>query len=208
MVIIRRNEDGSIANPDMVRQQTQQQNEQVAQQSVSHPALASKRGMQALSDSGRGIPLLYSEIANKINNAKDKPRKLKVLQDNDSVALRQVLRGAFDSKIEWAIPKGDDIPYTVNEAPVGTDHTILSQEAKKLYMFVKGGDNTIKQSQKELIFIQMLEGLCAEEAEFLITVVNQKVNNKYKGFTANLVKEAFDWDDNFMKKEKKPSFPV
>ena len=208
MVIIRRNEDGSIANPDMVRQQTQQQNEQLAQTTQSHPALASKRGMQALSDSGRGIPLLYSEIANKVNNAKDKPRKLKVLQDNDSVALRQVLRGAFDSKIEWAIPKGDDIPYTVNEAPVGTDHTILSQEAKKLYMFVKGGDNTIKQSQRELIFIQMLEGLCAEEAEFLLTVVNQKVNNKYKGFTANLVKEAFDWDDNFMKKEKKPSFPV
>ena len=206
MVIIRRNEDGSIANPDMVRQQTQTQNEQV-QQSVSHPALASKRGMQALSDSGRGIPLLYSEIANKVNNAKDKPRKLKVLQDNDSVALRQVLRGAFDPKIEWAIPKGD-VPYTVNEAPVGTDHTILSQEAKKLYMFVKGGDNSIKQSQRELIFIQMLEGLCAEEAEFLITVVNQKINNKYKGFTANLVKEAFDWDDNFMKKEKKPSFPV
>ena len=199
MVIIRRNEDGSIANPDMVRQQTQQQNEQV-QQSVSHPALASKRGMQALSDSGRGIPLLYSEIANKVNNAKDKPRKLKVLQDNDSVALRQVLRGAFDSKIEWAIPKGDDIPYTVNEAPVGTDHTILSQEAKKLYMFVKGGDNSIKQSQRELIFIQMLEGLSSEEAEFLVTVVNQKINNKYKGFTANLVKEAFNWDENFMKK--------
>ena len=65
MVIIRRNPDGSIANPDMVRQQTQQQNEQV-QQSVSHPALASKRGMQALSDSGRGIPLLYSEIASSL----------------------------------------------------------------------------------------------------------------------------------------------
>ena len=47
----------------------------------------------------------------------------------------------------------------------------------------------------------MLEGLCAEEAEFLITVVNKKVNNKYKGFTANLVKDAFDWDDNFMQKE-------
>ena len=207
MVIIRRNPDGSIANPDMVRQQQQQQNEQLAQTTQSHPALASKRGMQALSDSGRGIPLLYSEIAMKVNNAKDKPRKLKVLQDNDSVPLRQVLRGAFDTKIEWAIPKGD-VPYTVNEAPVGTDHTILSQEAKKLYMFVKGGDNSIKQSQRELIFIQMLEGLSAEEAEFLITVVNQKVNNKYKGFTANLVKEAFDWDDNFMKKEKKPSFPV
>ena len=58
MVIIRRNPDGSIANPDMVRQQTQQQNEQVQQQSVSHPTLASKRGMQALQDVGRAIPPL------------------------------------------------------------------------------------------------------------------------------------------------------
>jgi hypothetical protein len=207
MVIIRRNEDGSIANPDMVRQQTQQQNEQVQQQSVSHPALASKRGMQALQDVGRAIPPLMSEIATKVNNAKDKPRKLKVLRDHDSIPLRQVLKAAFDPKIEWAVPQGD-VPYTVNEAPLGTDHTILGQEAKRLYLFVKGGDNTIKQSQRELLFIQMLEGLSADEAEFLVAVVNNKINNKYKGFTANLVKEAFDWDDNFMKQEKKPSFPV
>ena len=31
------------------------------------------------------IPLLMSEIVTKVNNAKDKTRKLKVLQDNDSV---------------------------------------------------------------------------------------------------------------------------
>ena len=199
MVIIRRNPDGSIANPDLVRQQTQSQNEQLQQQAVSHPALASKRGMAALQDVGRAIPPLYSEIATKVNNAKDKPRKLKVLRDHDSIPLRQVLRGAFDPKIEWALPKGE-VPYSVNDAPIGTDHTVLSQEAKRLYLFVKGGDNSIKQSQKELLFIQLLEGLSAEEAEFLVAVVNKKVNNKYKGFTANLVKEAFNWDDNFMKK--------
>ena len=207
MVIIRRNEDGSIANPDQVRQQQQQQNEQMAQTTQSHPALASKRGMQALAESGRALPSLYSEIAMKVNNAKDKPRKLKVLRDHDSVALRQVLRGAFDPKIEWALPKGE-VPYTVNDAPIGTDHTVLSQEAKRLYLFVKGGDDTVKQNKRELLFVQLLEGLSAEEAEFLVAVVNKKVNNKYKGFTANLVKEAFDWDDNFMKKEKRPSFPV
>ena len=207
MVIIRRNPDGSISNPDLVRQQTQQQNEQLQQQPVSHPALASKKGMQALSESGRGVPPLMSEIAMKINNAKDKPRKLKVLRDHDSVSLRQVLKGAFHPDIKWAIPKGE-VPYTVNDAPIGTEHTVLSQEAKRLYLFVEGGDNTIKQSKKELLFVQMLEGLCAEEAEFLVTVVNKKINTKYKGFTANLVKEAFNWDDNFMKKEKRPSFPV
>jgi len=193
MVIIRRNPDGSIANPDMV----QQQNEQT-QQPISHPALASKRGMQALAESGRALPSLYSEIAMKVNNAKDKPRKLKVLRDNNSVPLRQVLKAAFDPKIQWALPKGD-VPYTVNDAPLGTEHTVLSQQAKRLYLFIKGGDNTLKQNKRELLFVQMLEGLSAEEAEFLIAVVNKKVNNKYKGFTANLVKEAFNWNDNFMK---------
>ena len=163
MVIIRRNPDGSIANPDLVRQQTQSQNEQLQQQPVSHPALATKRGMAALQDVGRAIPPLYSEIAMKVNNAKDKPRKLKVLRDHDSISLRQVLRGAFDPKIEWALPKGD-VPYTVNDAPIGTDHTILSQEAKRLYLFIKGGDDTVKQNKRELLFVQLLEGLSAEEA--------------------------------------------
>ena len=137
-------------------------------------------------------------LASQINNAKDKPRKLKVLRDHDSVALRQVLKGAFHPDIKWLLPKGD-VPYTPNDAPLGTDHTILSQEAKRLYLFIEGGDNAISQNKRETTFVQMLEGLSAEEAEFLIAVVNKKVNNKYKGFTANLVKEAFNWNDNFMK---------
>jgi hypothetical protein len=192
MVIIRRNEDGSI----------------IEEQAQSHPALATKRGMQALSEAGRSVPPLFSEIATKINNAKDKPRKLKVLQEHDSVALRQVLKGAFHPDIEWLLPPGD-VPYTANDAPIGTEHTILQQEAKRLYLFTKGGDDTLSNTKRETLFIQMLEGLCAEEAEFLIAVVNKKVNNKYKGFTANLVKDAFNWDDNFMQKEEKgPSYPV
>ncbi len=193
MVIIRRNPDGSI-----IDEQTTQ----------SHPALATKKGMQALSEAGRALPPMFHEIATKVNNAKDKPRKLKVLREHDTIPLRQVCKGAFDPNIEWLLPVGD-VPYEVNDAPVGTEHTLLSQEAKRLYLFTKGGDNTISQSKREMLFIQMLEGLCAEEAEFLITVVNQKVNNKYKGFTANLVKDAFNWNDNFMQKEEKgPSYPV
>ena len=191
MVIIRRNPDGSIASQEGMPQQTQ-----------SHPALATKMGMQALQDAGRSVPPLMSEIATKINNAKDKPKKLKVLKEHDSVALRQVLKGAFDPKIEWLLPKGD-VPYRKNDAPIGTDHTLLSQEAKRLYMFTKGGDNTLSNTKRETLFVQILEGLSGEEADFLVTVVNKKVNNKYKGFTANLVKEAFNWDDDFMKKDAK-----
>ena len=191
MVIIRRNPDGSIAS----------QEGGVNMNTPSHPALATKRGMQALADAGRPVSTLMNEIATKVNNAKDKPRKLKVLKDHDSVPLRQILKGAFDPKIEWLLPKGDDIPYNKNDAPIGTEHTLLNQEAKRLYLFTKGGDNTLSQNKRETLFIQMLEGLSAQEADFLVTVVNKKVNNKYKGFTANLVKEAFDWNDDFMKKE-------
>ena len=156
--------------------------------------------MAAMAESGRAVPPLFSEIATKINNAKDKPKKLKVLKEHDSVPLRQVLKGAFDPNIEWLLPDGD-VPYTANDAPVGTEHTLLQQEAKRLYLFTKGGDNSLSSTKRQTLFIQMLEGLSAEEAEFLVAVVNKKVNNKYKGFTANLVKDAFDWDDNFMKKD-------
>ncbi len=194
MVIVRRNEDGSII-------------EEQATTTQSHPALTTRRGMAAMSESGRSVPPMMHEIATKINNAKDKPRKLKILQENDSVALRQVLKGAFHPDIEWLLPLGD-VPYTANDAPIGTEHTLLSQEAKRLYLFTKGGDNTLSNTKRETLFIQMLEGLSAEEASFLVSVVNKRVNNEYKGFTANLVKDAFDWDDNFMQKEKRPSFQV
>ena len=192
-MIIRRNPDGSVIGEQATTQ--------------SHPALATRRGMNAMSDAGRAIPPLMSEIAMKVNNAKDKPRKLKVLQEHDSVPLRQVLKGAFDPKIEWLLPPGD-VPYTANDAPVGTEHTLLQMEAKRLYLFTKGGDNTLSSTKRELIFIQILEGLSAEEAAFLVSVVNKRVNNEYKGFTANLVKEAFNWDDDFMQKEARPSFQV
>ena len=185
-MIIRRNPDGSVIGEQATTQ--------------SHPALTTRQGMSAMSDSGRTVPPMMHEIATKVNNAKDKPRKLKVLQEHDSVALRQVLKGAFDPKIEWLLPPGD-VPYTANDAPVGTEHTLLSQEAKRLYLFTKGGDGSLSGNKRESIFIQMLEGLCAEEAQFLVAVVNQRVNNEYKGFTANLVKDAFNWDDDFMQKE-------
>ena len=78
---------------------------------------------------------------------------------------------------------------------------VLKPQADKIITL--GKKDTLSNTKRETLFIQILEGLSAEEADFLVTVVNKKVNNKYKGFTANLVKEAFNWDDNFMKKDVK-----
>ena len=140
-------------------------------------------------------PLLH-EILTKVNNAKDKPAKIAVLKKNDSVPLRQVLKGAFDPKIEWDLPEGTP-PYKVNEAPAGTEHTLLFTETKRLWHFVKGADPKLSKTRKEMMYIQMLEGLHADEAKLLINVKEKNLNATYKGLTDAVVKEAFGWNDDY-----------
>lgn len=140
--------------------------------------------------------LLISEILTKVNNAKDKPKKVEVLKTYDSQPLRQVLKGAFDPSIIWDLPDGTP-PYKENDAPAGTEHTLLSNEAKRLWHFVRGGDERLSKTKKETMFIQILEGLHADEAKLLISVVNKELNKSYKGLTDAAVKEAFGWNADY-----------
>ena len=143
--------------------------------------------------------LSYHEILTKVNNAKDKPKKLEVLRRYDTKELRSFLKGAFDPDLVWLLPEGKP-PYTPNDAPIGTEHTWLKQEVKRMFHFLQGGNTELSQSKRDNMFIQMLEGLSAEEADLLIKAKDKALNKEYKGLTGNLVKEAFDWDDSFMRK--------
>jgi len=146
-----------------------------------------------------GPTLTFHEILLKVNNAKDKPKKLKVLQHYNTAELRMVLKAAFDPKIEWLLPE-ERPPYQQNDAPEGTEHTYLKREARRLYHFIKGGNPNLSQNKREAMFVQILEGLTKEEADLLIAAKDKTLNKKYKGLTANLIKEAFNWNDSFMKK--------
>ena len=141
--------------------------------------------------------LLFSEILNKVHKAKTKAQKVEILQRYDTQALRMLLKASFDPTKEWVIPAGD-VPFTPNDAPEGTEHTVLAQETKKLWHFIKGADNETKQAQKENMFIQMCEGLCEAEAKLLIAAKDKRLHQVYKGLSKDVVKEAFGWDDNFM----------
>ena len=112
--------------------------------------------------------------------------------------LRMLMKGAFDPKLEWLMPEGAP-PYKPNEAPIGTEHTWLKQEVKRMFHFLKGGNPQLSQMKRDTMFIQMLEGLSDEEAKLLIQVKDKELNKHYKGLTANLVKEAFNWNDDFMR---------
>ena len=153
-----------------------------------------------MGNEGSGAPTAH-EIFTKINNAKDKPAKIAVLKQYDNQAMRMLLKAAFDPKIKFDLPAGDP-PFIRNEAPAGTEHTSLASEAKKLFHFVVGGNNTINKLKKETMFIQMLEGLQEKDADVLMSIKNKNLNNLYKGLTANLVKETFGWNDDFVRISK------
>ena len=140
---------------------------------------------------------LFSEVLDKVHKAKTKDKKVSILREHNTDSLRMLLKAAFDPKIEWVFPNGD-VPYTPNEAPAGTEHTLLLQESKKLWRFIKGADNVTKQPQKENMFFQMLEGLHESEAKLVVWAKDKKLHQHYKGLSSNVVKEAFDWDDNFL----------
>ncbi len=143
------------------------------------------------------MDLLISEILEKVSKVKTKKEKVKLLQEYNHNALRMVIKSSFDPKIEWALPDGD-VPYTRNDAPEGTEHTSLSYESRKLYHFIRGGNNQITQNKREAMFVQMLEGLHESEAAVLVAAKDKKLHQMYKGLSKNVVMEAFNWDDNFM----------
>jgi len=170
----------------------------MSKETMQNPNLMSKKAMErSMSTAGSQAPLA-SEIFTKVNNAKDKPKKIAVLKENDSKGLRMLLKAGFDPKIEFDMPEGAP-PYMPNEAPEGTEHTSLLSEAKRLYVFCKGGSN-IPKLKKETLFIQLLEGLHQKDAEALLTIKEKSLNKKYKGLTDSVVKEAFGWNDEYMTK--------
>tara|TARA_R100001129_G_scaffold10743_1_gene7113 strand:+ start:39 stop:545 length:507 start_codon:yes stop_codon:yes gene_type:complete len=140
---------------------------------------------------------LFSEILTKVAKLKTKKDKVEYLQKYNTDALRMVIKASFDPKIEWALPEGD-VPYRANEAPEGTEHTLLSQEARTLFNFIRGGNGQLTQNKRETMFVQMLEGLHADEAKLIVAAKDKKLHQVYKGLSANVVKEAFNWTDEYM----------
>ena len=129
-----------------------------------------------------------NEVLQKVSNAKTKKEKIKLLQEFNTQALRMLLIINFDDSVVSLLPPGD-VPYTPNDAPEGTEHTVLEKEARILHHFFKGGSN-IKQVKREQMFVQMLEGLSAGEAEALILAKDKKIGKRWK-ITKACVSEAF-----------------
>ena len=133
--------------------------------------------------------LLLSEVLRKVSNAKTKQEKINLLRKHNSNALRQLLIINFDDSVVSELPEGE-VPYTPNDAPAGTDHTRLEHEYRGLYRFFKGGAK-LSGLKRESMFVQLLEGLHADEAELMCLVKDGQLTSKYKRITKAVVSEAY-----------------
>lgn len=127
------------------------------------------------------------EVLERTAKAKKKADKVKILQDNKSGALMDVLRGTYDESIVWLLPSGDPPPYEPNK-PESTPSNLLKQCVKLAYL-VKGGPGKDMMSiRRERIFIELLESVHPEDAKILVDMINKR---PIKGVTKAVVKEAF-----------------
>ena len=130
---------------------------------------------------------LLTEVLEFVSKQRTKAKKVEVLKEYDTDALRAILIWNYEAVS--MLPEGQ-VPYSPNEAPKGTEHQQLSTEYKRLYHFVKGGNDALKPLRRESMFIQLLEGLHEDEAALLCKVKDRRLEEDYK-INLDIIKEAF-----------------
>ena len=135
------------------------------------------------------------EIFTEVEKEKSYKAKAEKLQEHETDGLKTILRGAFDTRIEWKIPTGKP-PYQESTAPDWDLADLqLVREARTLGRFATFEGRDTNQSQGlnklriEQLYIQLLEGLHPTEANIVIEMVKKKL--PYKGLTAKIANRAF-----------------
>ena len=129
------------------------------------------------------------EVLELVDKQRTKAKKIEILEEYSSDALKSILIWNFDQTVVSMIPEGT-VPFNKYEVPVGSDHTSLRREWKNLYHFVKGGNDQLSSMRRETMFIQMLEGLHPDEAEIVCLVKDKALEEKYN-ITYDMVKKAY-----------------
>lgn len=131
------------------------------------------------------MKLVY-EVIEQASKAKKKADKVRILQENDTWALKDILRGTLDDRVKWILPPGNP-PYTPNDGHNAPSN--LLKRNKDFRFFHKGGDGErMPAFKREEIFIGLIEAIHPEDAKLVIAMINKE---KLNGITKNVVEEAF-----------------
>jgi len=142
-------------------------------------------------------------------------KRVEVLKKYEHDSIKSILIWNFDESVISMIPEGE-VPYgepteqTVYSGSLsenisremsggqsatgqdldGRNKTSLRKEWVNLYNFVKGGNDSLTKTRREMMFINILRGLHPREAEILILVKDGLLTDRYR-LTKNMVSEAY-----------------
>jgi len=72
----------------------------------------------------------------------------------------------------------------------GRGKTSLRREWQNLYHYIKGGNDSLTKTRREMMFINLLRGLHPKESQVLCLVKDKVLQNKYK-ITKDIVETAY-----------------
>jgi len=126
------------------------------------------------------------EVLEEVSKKKTKADKIKVLKENETWGLKDVIRGSMDTTLKFNLPAGTP-PYTA--AKEESHASSLQRENKQFKYLVAGGPgDKLPSFKRENIFLGILEGVHPKDAEVLISMINKETP---KGLTRPIVNEAF-----------------
>jgi len=132
--------------------------------------------------------LLPHEVFKKVALAKTPAARVKILQENESFSIKTLLQGNFDPQIKIDLPEGSP-PYKKDQGPAGIQPARIDNAIKMLGNLIVG--NPLPKMRKEILFIQLLESIHAEDAELVIAMKDKTLSDLFPCLTAKLVKKAF-----------------
>lgn len=132
------------------------------------------------------MKLSISEILDNASKITKREEKIEYLRQNYNPVLGNILKYTFEPKFEWDLPPGDP-PYKPSEYP--DSHGMLYTEARRMYLFFKGGNPNLTPFRREMLFINFLETIHPNDAKLILAIRTKKL--PYKGLTLNLIKEAY-----------------
>ena len=132
------------------------------------------------------MKLVY-EVLEEYNKARTKADRIRILQQNETWALKDIIRGTMDTSVEWNLPGGEP-PYVPNR-PESTPSNLFKRH-KSFINFVKGGPgDSLPKVKREKLFIGLLESIDPNDAKLVVSMINKE--KPVRQLTRPIVNEAF-----------------
>ena len=154
------------------------------------------------------------EVLNVVCKQRTTAKKVEALKKFEHASLKALFIWNFDDTVISMLPPGE-VPYSSlkdeqntsgtlstrinqqsssmrfnNTVNANQGFTTLRREYKKLYNFIRGGNDQLNGLRRETMFIQILEGLHPLDAEILCLVKDKLLQTKYK-LTRQTISDAY-----------------